>query len=596
MKKIIILLLVLSLVLTSLTSCTSLGGYTVLDVLLMLIDIFEDDSVYEQYGQGGKYRDALTYKFTDSDIERGEVLYNTVKQMLDSAEPYDPQKHGIESDIKDSYIAFEKACIQYSDFLTYVYSQMQIADLMTFIDPDDELSANEYQKISEYYNSIESKFNSLAEPIYGSMYREFYYEGMTDEELELFMSQSKAAASKEYLELVNRKSDIELTYIESDGKINDLYEEYVENNNRIARLLGYDNYMEYAYDSIYDRDYSYSDITKIEEYVKKYISKCYIDIDSTYETLYFGDFFNFKKKFEADCLIMENLFADEELKDMFIEYTETMEFTQKDDKRISFSDSFYSLMDDANLFFGDYPGAYVTYVIVDGVSIPFAYFGDGYNNSTSVAHEFGHYMNELYNTEHHPQSYDLLEIHSQGNELLYLNFLADKLEEDVYELYESYILMMMLDSAVVPLTVNSFERAVYTNTYSGTYSDQIMKDGKITANEYDKLYEGILKDFGIYELQELYDALDYWEYVVIEAPCYYVSYSLSALSALEIYMMADADDAAARDSYLKLFTYIDENEAMTSKEILEYAGLTHYNDESLYKRLSEFLSRKKQMN
>ena len=50
--------------------------------------------------------------------------------------------------------------------------------------------------------------------------------------------------------------------------------------------------------------------------------------------------------------------------------------------------------------------------------------------------------------------------------------------------------------------------------------------------------------------------------------------------------MAGEDYDAAIDSYLKLFTYIDEVEAsgeyMTTEEILEYAGLYSFTDEELY--------------
>ena len=37
-------------------------------------------------------------------------------------------------------------------------------------------------------------------------------------------------------------------------------------------------------------------------------------------------------------------------------------------------------------------------------------------------HEFGHYMNEIYNEDKYSQSFDLLETHSQGQEMLFMSY------------------------------------------------------------------------------------------------------------------------------------------------------------------------------
>ena len=45
----------------------------------------------------------------------------------------------------------------------------------------------------------------------------------------------------------------------------------------------------------------------------------------------------------------------------------------------------------------------------------------------------------------------------------------------------------------------------------------------------------------------------------------------------------------AKDAYLKLFTYVDENPEMTMEEILAYAGMLSYNDEELYVNLKNYM-------
>ena len=75
--------------------------------------------------------------------------------------------------------------------------------------------------------------------------------------------------------------------------------------------------------------------------------------------------------------------------------------------------------------------------------------------------------------------------------------------------------------------------------------------------------------------------------MTITSPCYYVSYSVSALSVLQIYANAkNTSFDEAKESYLKLFTYTDVNPEMTTEEVLEYAGLYSFTDEDLYRLLS----------
>ena len=77
--------------------------------------------------------------------------------------------------------------------------------------------------------------------------------------------------------------------------------------------------------------------------------------------------------------------------------------------------------------------------------------------------------------------------------------------------------------------------------------------------------------------------------MTITSPCYYVSYSISAISVLQIYEIASTDGMdAAIDSYLKLMSYVDENPDMSIREIFEYAGLTYYTDEALYSSFAPF--------
>ena len=136
------------------------------------------------------------------------------------------------------------------------------------------------------------------------------------------------------------------------------------------------------------------------------------------------------------------------------------------------------------------------------------------------------------------------------------------------------------------MTIDTFEQAVYLNQYEGTGADEIMADGKITYDEYDALYKGICTDYGVAN-----EIGNYWRGgMTITSPCYYVSYSASAISVLQLYEMAHTQGLdVASEAYLKLFTYVDEDPTMTLEEVLDYAGLLSFEDEQLYINLKNYM-------
>jgi oligoendopeptidase F len=235
-------------------------------------------------------------------------------------------------------------------------------------------------------------------------------------------------------------------------------------------------------------------------------------------------------------------------------------------------------MVDGNMFRGSYAGAYVTYI--RGVNVPIAYFGNSYDSPLTVAHEFGHYMNEIYNDDAYSQSFDLLETHSQGQEMLFMSYVNDFIDGTALRLIKTYHRLTTLQTIILATQVDCFEQAIYLNHYEGPGAATIMADGKITANEYDAVYAGLSEYLGI---EKAYRVDEYWRYVTVSSPCYYISYAISGVNALQIYASAQKNGLdAAKDSYLKLFTYTDVDPNMTTEEVLLYAGLSSYLDEDTF--------------
>ena len=542
----------------------------------------------------GKYDDVLVFVFGDNEKAALEAKHNELAAVLEAAEKYDADKHGYaeEGELADAYLAAEKLYEEYSDLIFEAQGQLYIARTLYYCEINNKDLQAIYDDMMTYYTDLVAKFYSLSQPWYDSMFRDFFFYGATEEEINAFLFDSNAIANPEYTELKNRNDEIELEFLDivnpiAGSQICTLYEELVANNNKIAQLLGYENYLDYAYENVYDREYSHEDVAEFVEYVKKYIAPAYNEIYAKWSSSYTADTPESVREELFDA-VLDSFFTDANANNLLNNYIDNMNmaFTSNPDKQISFSDELNNLMADGNLFRGSYEGAYVTY-IYDG-DIPIAYFGRGYDHAFTVAHEFGHYMNEIYNRSEYNQSYDLLETHSQGQEMLLLYYIKGELSSEGYELVKTYTFLNMLSTIISAVQVDCFEQAVYLNSYSGTNSDVIMADGKITADEYDLLYSSISIDLGI---DEAYRMDEYWRYgMTITSPCYYISYSVSAINALQIYTKIYTESFdAAKDSYLKLITYTDVDPDMDMNEVLEYAGLLSYTDEVVYQRIRAYV-------
>ena len=542
---------------------------------------------YTSFTKGeGKYAELLTFTFNDEDKALLESKHNELANILEDADDYDPELHGLtdEGPIAEAYAAAEAIYTEYSDLIFEAQGQYSIAMTLYYCNHRNADLEKCYNDMQTYYTDLVAKFYSLSQPWYDSMFREFFFEGATEEEINAFLFDSNAYANEEYTNLKNRNDEIELEFngifnATTSGQVPTLYAEFAANNTRIAEILGYDNYLEYAYENIYDRDYTYQDAAQFVEYVREYIVPVYNATYNKWNSLT-GSGLSEDDVNTYYSVVSNSFFKDVLGNTLFNDYIDDMQmaFTSNPDKQISFSDELNNLMANGNMFRGTYEGAYVSYI--RGINLPIAYFGKGYDSATTVAHEFGHYMNEIYNDSAYDQSFDLLETHSQGQEMLFIRYASNFLEGNARQLVETYNLLSTLQSIVLATQVDCFEQAIYLNKYAGPGADEIMADGQITADEYDRVYAGLSEYLGI---EESYRADTYWRYVTISSPCYYISYAVSAINALQIYVNAKGDGyEAAKESYLKLFTYTDVDPDMTTEEILLYAGLTSYIDEQTF--------------
>lgn len=541
------------------------------------------------FPESGKYTETLTFNFTDEDKAEINAKYDEVLALLNAAAAYDEKLHGFaeEGELADAYAKVDALHTELYDLVLNAVAQRQLAEIEYYCDMENKDLEQRYSDMMDYYTDLIAQFYTLSRPFYDSCYREFYYYGMSQEEIFAFLFDSDTLANPEYTALKNRNDEIEVIFLAMDDpkasvELTALYAEFVENNNKMAQLMGYDNYVEYAYENVYSRDYSPADAQKVKDYVKKYISEAFLLLIEKSQNSGISS----SDLKEYNSIATGSFFSNQSVNALVNSYFDSMAFTSNPDKQIQFADTLDNLILDGNLFRGDYGGAFVTYF--SAFELPIAYFGPGYSGAFTIVHEFGHYMNEIYNNSEFDQSYDLLEMHSQGNEMIFLNHMKSNIGEGAYKLLEINQLLDMLQTSIIALSVDTFEQAVYLNEYDGVGAEVIMADGKITADEYDSLFSYVLQDFGVGGVMNP----AYWRYVTIGSPCYYISYSISALSVLQLHETANTDSLeAATESYLKLFTYTETDPDMTTEQILVNAGMFSFNDEELYKALGAYIQK-----
>ncbi len=548
---------------------------------------------------------------SDDFVENVTRITYRLEFILEDTGAYNEETHAYveNSDLADVNANFEGYLEELYDCYMDLVAWYQYAQVQTYIDIDDESLVEIYIYVSEYMNSIFSQYAGYFQKAYDSGLRNYFYYGWTEEEIQAELAAANGYADPEYVVLSTRQSELEarINVLSSTGEIvatNEIlqiYAEYVANNNEIAKLLGgknedgsyvYKDGMWYAYEQNFDREYTPDDAQVIYDNIVEYIVPLYLqtleklngivaDVNSGAWT---EEMWNeYDRTFGT---YLDSIYANEKLNNFLKEIS--VPFNGDTD---TYQDKWNEMMEDGNFIIGEYAGAFTTYLY--GLEKPLVFIGDydGYTTNETFVHEFGHYMNSYYRNQIGMPATpkDLSETHSQGLEMLYLtynNIICPEGCEPVYEYLYTYQIYTYLETILSQISVDRFERAVYSNYYDGFYADYIMADGQITPDEYDNLYYFITYELGI----EHYGQYGYWRYNA-DRFGYNISYSVSLLGSLQFLSEPEYFDEKV-EAYGKLITYLEEENgyAYTYKEVLEYAGLYSYDDEQLFAYLYELLA------
>lgn len=479
-----------------------------------------------------------------------------------------------------SSVTIDRSMMEMQDLYYHIMTQAQVAYILYSMDMGDRTARSNYLEASEMQTDAYDVYMSLCQELYNSdySYRDRFFSSWSEEELAMMHSYSDKVVDLnnandqivvKYRDLRNSSSD---SFSKQTGK---LFLQLVENNNAIAKEYGYDFYPAYAYETVYFRDYELSDVETLRGYVKEYLiplcSQAYDRFRENYGKLTNREQDQISELLYDDC-------NGPDAKWLRFYFKSLPAYMQR--LMLDTLDSEHAVyVDDEDALEGAFTGYLYEY------GYPVCYFGPGYQASFTVAHEAGHYF-ASYAQKGMSQNIDLAEVYSQSNEFLFLAFLADSdLDEDVYSVLADYQLYQSLSVIIVATIIDEFEQTVYTN--SERFAS--LADNKKTT-ELDKCMKEICQEYGGMKFVNEYltsDINQYWKYVVIENPMYYISYAMSGIASLDLYCKATKDYEDALEIYMDLAAGALIDGAFL--ENLENVGLSTPFDEDVYVLISQLV-------
>lgn len=535
----------------SLASCSRLAG-----ALAGLLGKEDEDYGFDYEGDltpGGdpkirkQYMDIIYLGDTELRFDYTEAEAAELKEQIDQLYEY------LEG---DDYAAF-LAMFTYVQYGAYarMESQRVLAQVEYSLWQEDPETVENFEWMRSFSMDMSTKLSKLYRKVYDSPIRDKFYDGWTPEEIEaaLFYADS---ADEEYAALQTEYDSLLVEYYALDQNAAtfmtdsaDLYLQAIDLNHAIAQKMGYDSYMDFAYECVYSREYSPDDVAVLREYAKQYLVPLFDRVEVA-----LNDVASDLRQSEEDKI--NELYNQGIFSEMLYSYAKDIGGT--------YFAEFDQLLEQEHFFAAHDPdrsrnGAFTDYL--PDQTQPIIYFGAYYQDHFTMAHEFGHYYSFAYNGVR-DVSYDLCELQSQGNEWLYLAYLSEQNCDVASQYLTLNRLYNDLCTVFICLCVDEFEQEVYGQP-----------DLYTTPEQLDSLYREICDRYlGADRMESImgYDPAEYWHYVAVDAAGYYISYAVSLFPCFELYTLAETDYDAAVQTYLSLVEY---SGSQTFFETLARAGL-----------------------
>lgn len=439
-----------------------------------------------------------------------------------------------------------------------------LATIHNNLDTSDSYYEEEMTTLDNYYSRLDNKMNELTGTILASGYKEAAetawgsdfiaryelnaklnspeIEALSDQETELVTQYGRLLAANDYATEIDGKT---VTLDDLSGMTGEAaeqaYEEIYEKKNaelggiylqlrdiriEIADKLGYDSYVDYAYDLL-GRDYTPEDAAAFSGKVLNELLPATLQLVGNHYDALVSALSGMQERdgeLESALPVLKTSLQ----KEFPAAMTEALDYMQNN-KLYDFSDAPNKLH-----------GAYSTFI--NGYRAPYMFINTSdYKSADTVIHEFGHYYNFYLLPEtkwNDMNSLDTAEIHSQALELLMQPYYEEFFGADYAEEQKLYSVYNILNSVFQGCAEDEFQQAVYANP------DLTLKEVNDLHSQIFEKYVGSPLDLEWVDIHHHF-----------ETPFYYISYATSAISALEIWALSVDDRAQALATYDQITKY-----------------------------------------
>lgn len=395
-----------------------------------------------------------------------------------------------------------------------------------YVDNNEYLQ--EFNEISKTYNEVDNIYKKIfKELLLSDYYKEqtIKHFSLSNADVESILKQE--IYSDEIVALFNEETELKNKFGDDSVDQAELYFSLVQLRKEIASKLGYEDYLDYVYSSVYNRDYTMEDAASL------------IDNIVTSETL--TTMYRTKRNGTIDFRVI----GEDDLFNGLEKVSNVVESSPKVLKDLMTYGN-YSFDSRGNKFSGSYEmnldslGTYYMFISSNG----------DIKDYSTVFHEYGHYLSSMLNKGE--PCLDLAEIQSQGLEFLMSNYYSSFLNSEETKYMINYNTISQLWTLMSASFITRFENYVYTTD-------------DLTLNDINSIYS-------YFESRILYPyTLGINGYTIIphiySSPGYYISYLISVVPALELWAESKIEDGISKYNKILL------SNNMTFMEALENANI-----------------------
>jgi len=399
-----------------------------------------------------------------------------------------------------------------------------------------EIIKEENELVDEYYDILDASEKTT----YSYNDEDWTFDMITGEEgLELSVSDYEG-----YVDIYNGLLE------KTNDKAGPIYLKLVDIRTEFAKEAGYDNYADFADAEEYNRDYTEADVKQLHKEAKK-IAKAYYD--------------NYYSSGEMSTTMPK--MTEKKLLANLQKYSELVDDMAGESAQQMVSEKLITMGDEP----GRQEGAFTTYIRKAGC--PFISMSlSGNQDFVTLSHEFGHFVE--YNNEKQENiltdkdNIDLAEIASNGLQGLMTCF-YDDIFKGKADAAKKQTIGSLLENVIDGCVEDEFQRAVYQNP-------------DMDLEELNQLYA---KTYAQYNTWAADDPGYAWVFIShnFESPMYYISYTVSALAALQIWNQSNKNFDKAVKTWEKFIAHGTYNQ--TYLDIVGKCGLVKFTEKGAVKKI-----------